>query len=171
VAVWPPPDVVDALAAIERPPGPDLRWTTRDQWHVTLRFLGRATSAEAVGATLSGVTHGACLVTMGPQVRPLGRSLLVVDVAGLDSLAAAVAQATEPVMADDSPRPWHGHLTVARGRRRADVRRRGGQPVSASWWAHDFALVASRLEPSGARYRTVARYPLGNWGDDGPPIG
>ena len=40
VAVWPPYEVVNSIAALERPPLPGLRWTTPDQWHVTMRFLG-----------------------------------------------------------------------------------------------------------------------------------
>ncbi len=171
VAVWPPGAVVDTLAAIERPPWPDMRWTTPDQWHVTLLFLGQAVPAPEVDAALSGLVHPPCPVTLGPAVRPLGRHLLVVEVGGLDSLAAAVARSTGPLLGGDGGRPWKGHLTMARGRRGADVRRRGGQPLSASWLADEFALVASQLGPDGARYRTVARYPLANPGHDGAPIG
>jgi 2'-5' RNA ligase len=40
VAVWPPAGVVETLQALERPDIPRLRWTTPEQWHVTLRFLG-----------------------------------------------------------------------------------------------------------------------------------
>ena len=50
VAVWPPPEVLDVLAALPRTERPGVRWTTRDQWHVTLRFLGMADPAEAVEA-------------------------------------------------------------------------------------------------------------------------
>jgi 2'-5' RNA ligase len=171
VAVWPPAGAVEALAAIERPAWPDLRWTAPDQWHVTLRFLGRAVPAPDADAALAGVVHPPCLVTMGPAVRPLGRHLLVVEVTGLDSLAAAVGRATVDLVAQQGGRPWRGHLTIARARGRADLRRRGGQPLSASWRAEDFALVASQLHPQGARYRTLARYRLGNSGHERAPIG
>ena len=40
VAVWPPESVVEMLLGLDRPEGPELRWTTEPQWHVTLRFLG-----------------------------------------------------------------------------------------------------------------------------------
>ncbi|MDQ1444823.1 MAG: hypothetical protein QOI20_1287, partial [Acidimicrobiaceae bacterium] len=40
VAVWPRPEVVDALARLPRPDVPGLRWTGPDHWHVTLVFLG-----------------------------------------------------------------------------------------------------------------------------------
>ncbi|NIR41602.1 MAG: RNA 2',3'-cyclic phosphodiesterase, partial [Actinobacteria bacterium] len=50
VAVWPPPSVVDLLARLPRREEPGVRWTTEAQWHVTLRFLGRADPADATAA-------------------------------------------------------------------------------------------------------------------------
>ena len=38
--MWPPPEVVARLAALARPTVEGVRWTTPEQWHVTLRFLG-----------------------------------------------------------------------------------------------------------------------------------
>ena len=43
VAVVPPDDVLDDLDAHLEPrreAGPEIRWTDRHQWHVTLAFLG-----------------------------------------------------------------------------------------------------------------------------------
>src|SRR5947209_3556899 len=40
VAVWPPASLISQLRSLDRPARPGLRWTTEDQWHVTLRFLG-----------------------------------------------------------------------------------------------------------------------------------
>ena len=56
VAVWPTPAVVEELGALPRPAAPGLRWTTADQWHVTLRFLGDADPGEAADA-VSAVVH------------------------------------------------------------------------------------------------------------------
>ena len=53
VAVWPPPEVLDLVAEIDRPALAGVRWTTRDQWHVTLRFLGRMDGIEAAAARLA----------------------------------------------------------------------------------------------------------------------
>ena len=49
IAVWPPPDVVEQVAALPRPPVAGLRWTEPEQWHVTLRFLG------ALGTYVTGL--------------------------------------------------------------------------------------------------------------------
>ena len=40
VAVWPSADVLDALERLPRPPLAGARWTTRRQWHVTVRYFG-----------------------------------------------------------------------------------------------------------------------------------
>ena len=44
---WPPPDVCDELKLLARPVEPGVRYTTRHQWHVTLRFLGPAAAKPA----------------------------------------------------------------------------------------------------------------------------
>ena len=46
VAVWPPDDVIDVLADLPRPEVAGVRWTTRGQWHVTLRFLGHVATVD-----------------------------------------------------------------------------------------------------------------------------
>ena len=50
VAIAPPPavlDELDALAAPLRTARQDLRWTSREAWHVTLAFLGHVNSSAA----------------------------------------------------------------------------------------------------------------------------
>jgi 2'-5' RNA ligase len=160
-AVWPPPAVTDALSRLPRVAQRDTRWTTPDQWHVTLRFFGSSVPAAALDACLAVVRGQPAPATLGPAVRPFGRHLLVVEVAGLDALAAEVMAATRQLVPPEAGRPFGGHLTIARSRGGADLRRWGGQPVAAEWMVDAFALVASELHPHGARYRTVATSPLG----------
>src|SRR5438445_10975988 len=50
VAVWLPEHVLDLVAALPRPDVEGLRWTSRDQWHVTLRFFGNVELDDAVAA-------------------------------------------------------------------------------------------------------------------------
>ena len=50
VAIAPPPavlDELDALTAPYRAGRPDLRWTSREAWHVTLAFLGQVDDSAA----------------------------------------------------------------------------------------------------------------------------
>lgn len=171
-AVWPDAATLEALARIPRPQFSDMRWTTPEQWHVTLHFFGEAGEPVELSAALAGVAgrFSPFSASVGPAVRPLGRSLLIVDVAGLDGLAAAVRAATSELAPAGAAepgagnthrdRPFVGHLTLARGRGRADVRRRAGDPVSARWDVDEITLVASELRSSGAVYRYVGRYPL-----------
>ena len=46
VAAVPPAAVLDQIAELTRPEIEGLRWTTRDQWHATLRFLGRVSDVK-----------------------------------------------------------------------------------------------------------------------------
>ncbi len=113
VAVWPPTRLLDQLAALPRTERPGLRWTRRDQWHVTLRFLGEVDVDEA-RATLATVSAPECSVVAGPRARRLGRGVFVLPVTGLESLAAAVGRATAGIGKPPEPRPFRGHITLAR---------------------------------------------------------
>src|SRR5262245_40965961 len=73
--------------------GGGVRWTTRAQWHVTLRFLGQAPLGAATEA-LAAVVATAASADVGPRLRRLGRGVLCLPVGGLGDLAGAVAAAT-----------------------------------------------------------------------------
>ena len=149
MGVWPPSEVVDALRAMPRPETPDVRWSTSEQWHVTLRFLGSVEDVPAVRAALREVAWTSVTVELGPATARLRPSVLVVPARGLDELAHALPFASEE--------PFTGHLTVARARgRRARVPSSlTGIPFAASWRATSFALVQSRTRPTGAVYDDV----------------
>jgi 2'-5' RNA ligase len=152
VALWPPPDVLDAVAALPRLPLAGARWTTRYQWHVTLRFLGLADDRVAAAA-LDSLVAAPCTAVLGPRPARLGRSVLMVPVAGVDELAAAVERATAHVGVPPDTRPFRGHLTLAESRR-AKAPRLDAE-LSATWPVTEVALVESHLHPAGARYETV----------------
>lgn len=162
VALWPPDDVRDAVGRLSRPAVPGLRWTTPDQWHVTLRFLGEVGDVDGVAAALDAMPWdvGPVALAAGPASDRFGQRLLHVPVAGADDLAAAVLAATAAFGAAPDDRPFRGHLTLARvsGRkgRGVDLGPLCGVPFEAAWTATEVALVASRLLPGGARYDTVA---------------
>jgi RNA 2',3'-cyclic 3'-phosphodiesterase len=159
VAVWPPESVLDDVERLPRPPQSGVRWTTRDQWHVTLRFFGEADVDEAVAA-LSTIDARPADAVMGPRARRLGASVVVLPVAGLDEIAAAVVAATAHVGRPSEDRPFHGHLTLARLRDRTKIDLRLLECAS-TWPASSVALVESRLHPHGARYTTVAEVAFG----------
>ena len=161
VAVWPPQEVLDRVAALDRPAVAGLRWTTRDQWHVTLRFLGEA-EVDPVRAALAGLDLPATDAVVGPAVGRFGRRIVHVPVAGLDAVAAGVVGATAGVGQPPDDRPFHGHITLARvaDRAKVDLRPLTGTAVGAEWRVDAICLVESRLSSKGARYEVVERFPL-----------
>lgn len=79
-AAIPPRHVLDVIeASVARPAIDGVRWTTREQWHVTLRFLGTVGDSEldALVVSLDALLgRGAVDVTLGPATACFGRSLL-----------------------------------------------------------------------------------------------
>ena len=98
-------------------------------------------------------------VRAGATVTVIGRGVVVAPVSGLDALAEAVGRATAAVGRPPDPRPFLGHVTLARCRD-DDVAALAGQPMEGSWTATEVALVASERHADRPRYRTVARQPL-----------
>lgn len=157
----PPDEVLDRVAALARPAVDGLRWTTREQWHVTLRFLGQVDDVDAVASALGSGSFARCDAKFGPAVDRFGRRVLHVPVAGLDDLGAAVVARTAELGEPPDDRPFRGHVTLARARSRrgVDLRKLAGEPVAASWSVAEVVLVESHLHPKGARYENVARVP------------
>lgn len=155
VAVWPPPAVVDLLHGLPRADGPRLRWTTPDQWHITLRFLGDVDEDAAVDL-LAAVDGRRCAVELGPAVTRLGTDLVVAPVRGLDALAAAVWAVHPGLGAAPHADGFRGHLTVAR-QRGGGTTAADDASIAASFLVDEIALVRSELLPEGARYTTVTR--------------
>jgi 2'-5' RNA ligase len=158
VAAWPPPAVLDLLEALPRPVDPGVRYTRRDQWHVTLRFFGTCEVADALDA-FTTVTAYAADAELGPAVSRLGRTVLSVPVRGLDELAAAVVAATAEVGEPPDPRPFAGHVTVGRLRNRPACKVAGSR-IHATFPVTSIDLVRSDTRHDGARYETVATRPL-----------
>lgn len=151
-----------------------LRWSTPDQWHVTLVFLGEVHD-EARGRLVrefrdirqpaltlrldglgvfprAGIFHAAVEVT--PELLRL-----------YEEVAAAVKRAGLEV----EDRPYRAHITLARsrnrdGRRTVDRLRRAvesrQQQLSQRWLAKEFLLYESQLSPGGSRYIVRERFAL-----------
>jgi 2'-5' RNA ligase len=169
VAVSPPPDVTALVRELARPDLASLRWTTEDQWHITLRFLGEVEDAGAVAEALKVVPES--LEADGvDEVEALlgaatawfrGRRILHVPVAGLDALARAVATATAPWGEGADEPPFSGHLTLARVRQRATgPANLAGTPIAAEWAVDEFVLMSSSLASGGSRYTVLSSVAL-----------
>lgn len=163
VAVWPPAGILDLLAGLDRPAVDGVRWTTREQWHVTLRFLGPVPDAEPVAEALAGLPAlPPASAVLGPAVGRFGQRILHVPVGGLDALAAGVVAATADVGRPPEDRPFNGHVTLARVAKHGsvDLRPLTRAPIAGEWAVGAVCLVESRLSPHGARYEVLGEFPI-----------
>lgn len=161
VAVYPPPETVAVLRRLPRPDVDGVRWTSPDQWHVTLRFLGDLADLAAVDAALAAGlrAHQPVMASVGPAVAHFGGRVIHVPVAGLEPLAAAVDEAVRSTVTQPRELPFSGHLTLGRrrGRGRAPL---VGQAVSGQFPVDEVVLVRSDLGSAGATHRRVGSYRL-----------
>jgi RNA 2',3'-cyclic 3'-phosphodiesterase len=180
VAIAPPAavlDQLDALAGPLRANRPDLRWTSREAWHVTLAFLGQV-DEPAVARLLPRLEraarrhHAFRLAFSGAGAFPVPARANVLW-SGLSGDRGALGHLAESVVAGasragapppDKGRRFQPHLTLARCRMPADVT----ELVAAlaghqgqQWTADRVHLVRSRLGATEQpRYATLASWPL-----------
>jgi 2'-5' RNA ligase len=156
LAVWPPAQAVEQLRMLPRANQPGVRWVPPANWHVTVRFLADADPTE-VRSSLAGKTLPSVTAELGPVVRRLGQSAVVVPVGGLDELAAVVGAATAGIGRPPDRRPFNGHLTLARLRHGATCDL-VGTPVAAEGRIAEVVLVRSALTHEGASYEVIGRW-------------
>jgi 2'-5' RNA ligase len=172
VAVWPDAETLERLAALTlelgRPDG--LRVVSSAEWHVTLRFLGQVEEVavprltEAL-ASVGRAGSGPVRCELGPATAWFsGGRVLQLPATGLDDLAACVRKMTRPVIPEDRPKRFTGHLTLARAKGRglpATAREQlAGLPFSARFEVAHLDLVSSESTSEGPRYVTLARASL-----------
>ena len=180
VAIAPPAavlDELDALAGPLRAGRADLRWTSRDAWHVTLAFLGQVDEAAAdrlrprlEGAARRHRAFRLAFTGAGAFPAPTRANVLWSGLSGdrralarlAESVAAGARRAGAPP--PDKGRRFQPHLTLARCRMPADV---SGLVAAlagyqgAPWTADRIHLVRSRPGATDQpRYATLGSWPL-----------
>jgi RNA 2',3'-cyclic 3'-phosphodiesterase len=180
VAIAPPAavlDELDALAAPLRTGRQDLRWTSREAWHVTLAFLGQVDEAAAARLLprlerAARRHHAFRLAFSGAGAFPAATRANVLW-SGLSGDRGTLARLAESVAAGasragapppDKGRRFRPHLTLARCRMPADVTElvaalagHEGTP----WTADRIHLVRSRPGATEhPRYATLGSWPL-----------
>ncbi len=172
VAVWPDEPTRCRLGALELGRAKNLRLVGPTRWHVTLRFLGNVAEEQVgpLGDTLvacAAAQRGPVECRLGPATAWFPRvRVLQLPVRGVDALAAAVRDATVPIVAEPAPGrpPFNGHLTLARARGKLGAEAQAalaGIPFAATFSVAHVDLVASEPSPQGHVYSTLVRAPLG----------
>jgi 2'-5' RNA ligase len=185
IAIQPPEDVKTAIekaqAELRRAAsGGRVRWTTREQFHLTLKFLGDVDSQRT--ETLAEALRGACrgfapmlLRAEGVGFFPDPRRPRVVWGGvneGRDQLRAlqvAVEAASRDFSVQAPEKSFTGHITLGRVKeiRRPEVEALANAAAGMAtrlfgeWTAEEVELVRSELSPVGARYSCVGVARLG----------
>jgi RNA 2',3'-cyclic 3'-phosphodiesterase len=166
---------LEALAAPLRPAWPELRWTSRDAWHLTLAFLGEVEEVvlPPLRTELEQAAHGhpslelsirgAGAFSAAARARVLWAGIHG-DRQALAALAASVAAAARRAGArpPDQHRTYEPHLTLARCRVPADVRplvQALGGLAGLRWRAAEIHLIRSHLDVP-PRYEIAGSWPL-----------
>ncbi len=178
IAITPPPAALDEVAAATAPlraAWPQLRWTDRRMWHLTLAFLGEVgeVAAGRLGPRLERAAHHHPERTLsvagaGAFARPARARVLWAGIGGdhdaLARLAGSVAAGCRRAGAPppDEGRHFRPHLTLAYGRQITDLR-----PLVAAlsgyagapWQASQIQLIRSFPGPR-PRYEVIGSWPL-----------
>jgi 2'-5' RNA ligase len=151
------------------------RWVKPENWHVTVKFLGRT------WPRLVDWVHDRCreaaagirpfrlgLEGLGVFPRPTRARVLWVGLGDPEGGLPAVAAALDNRLGREFPpekRPFSAHLTVARFNPPVPMRELAAELDATTIGARPFGigelvLYRSHLSPRGARYEPLDRFPL-----------
>jgi 2'-5' RNA ligase len=165
-ALWPDASTSDALTTLAQQVAVASggRPTTPGNIHLTLAFLGDqprrvARELSAAAAQISAPAFDLVLDSVDCWRKN------AVAWAGVQSVPPPLWELQQAIIRtllgsglEPEQRPFAVHITLAR-RIAAAVRRPIAPPLV--WHVTGFALVASELDPKGARYRVLSNWPLG----------
>jgi RNA 2',3'-cyclic 3'-phosphodiesterase len=167
-------------------PKESVRWSKREQFHLTLKFLGNV-EAQRV-QPLADTLRNACQSVAPLALRAEGvgffpdlRAPRVVWVGVNDRdqqlplVQRTVEAAGRDFTAEESKEHFTGHVTLGRikGLRRTEAQTLAGLAaglatrVFGEWTADKVELIRSQLSPGGAQHATLATIPLAGRTFDG----
>lgn len=172
VGIAVPPETALAISEFVsrlRSSSKDLRWSTPEDWHVTLQFLGSVEASryacvvQQLGTIVSarvpirlegtGTFEKAGVFFAGVKISP--------ELLALQQRVTAAMRHCDFV---PETRPYNPHITLARGKGSSGVRGLQDavckEPHFDEFTAHEFLLYESFTEPSGSRYEVRARFSL-----------
>jgi len=161
-------------------PDRGIRWTKREQFHVTLKFLGDVSASRVT--TLNESVRSYCqklpglgLCAKGIGFFPSERKPRVIwagthDQAGLlPKLYEAIQVATCEFTAGTAAEKFTGHITLGRvknlsqatGKKLRGLAAGMKERLFGEWTGEHVEIVQSELSSSGARYTVLAKIALG----------
>ena len=171
VALALPSEVTDALALIQAGV-PGARWSTREQMHLTLRFIGEVDGrdASAVDDALATIVAPAFRLTLKKVGQFGGRNPNALW-AGVDAndalfhLERKIESALQRAGRPPETRKFTPHVTLARLKsaprgRVMDYLTDHALFASPSFDVRGFILYSSQLSPNGSIYRAEKAYKL-----------
>lgn len=171
VGVEIPPDIADSLAML-RGGLPGARWIDRENYHLTLRFIGDIDDALAreVAFILNNVRRSAFDLRLDGLSSFGGRRPRAVFAAAepspaLMELQAELERLLQRVGLEPESRKFTPHVTLARlrdssSRQVADYLATRGYYRSREFSVGRFVLFSSRASVGGGPYLVEAAYPL-----------
>ena len=163
-------EVLAAAVAPLRPVLPTARWTPVEGWHVTLKFLG-AVDEDRVGDVSSVVAAAAAscapaavsLAGLGAFPSAGRARVLWAGLADPGAVLAGLAGRLESGFLSlgfaREDRAWTPHLTLARFREPVGLALGTAVPATGFCVA-EAVLFRSLLNPAGARYDPLGRFPF-----------
>lgn len=174
VAIFPPVEIREALreaASVLQVRG-KVRWIPASNIHLTLKFLGEAGEEKLreIRSVLEEVAqrHGSFEIELsGFGAFPSGRKARVLwsgvseGADQLRDIAGDLESAFEAIGFEGERRTYSPHMTLGRARGRPATLDSGQNgELLLTFSARRLELVRSVLDREGARYSTIAEYPL-----------
>lgn len=150
-------------------PGDGLRWTTPEQWHLTLRFFGdlEADQISALGGAVNRFHPPSPLLRMETLGHFPAKGILYAAIeptAELTAFHAVLLEHLAPAIPPTISLPFHPHITLARSKGPSGLKflRKLAAPALPAfgpplqWAAGPVHLYQSVLGPQGSTYRILA---------------
>lgn len=151
---------------------PDLKWVNPAGIHLTLKFLGEITPAQAeqvkagVQKAASGGAFTLRVGQLGCFPNPRRPKVLWVGIEGevdkLQQLRDTVEAEIAPLGFPTEDRPFNPHLTLARTHRRTALEALATHEIGhvGEWHISELSVMRSVLKPTGAEYTALGTYQL-----------
>ncbi len=162
------------LQAVCARKGISLRWTSPDQWHITLQFLGECSEAKIPGLTSAIKDTAASAKSFRLSLGPLGTfggprgGVLWLGVESGQQELHALSKDLQTRLASlgfvPEKRPFHGHVTLARARAPMTPKMLENLPAPQDPCPETVVkrllLIRSELTPAGPIYSPEYEAPL-----------